>query len=185
MEVVEIVYLICFFLGLGFAVLTAILSGVFGGFDAGLDVGHGHVDASGADAGGHFSPWNPIVLSMFLSSFGGSGLICHKYLHLSLGWQLSISSVAGFGIGAIVFWMVAKLFRSAQASSEVKLHEVIGKEAEVTVSIPVNGMGQVAYIAGGRCTGTATSSDNSPIPQGSQVKIIKIVGSTFYVERIP
>ena len=37
----EIAYLICFFLGLGFAVISALLSGVFAGGDA-------HVDGSGA-----------------------------------------------------------------------------------------------------------------------------------------
>ena len=186
MEVVEIIYLVCFFLGLGFAVLTGLLSGVFGGFDAGLDIGGGDagMDAGGAD-GGHFSPFNPIVIAMFLASFGGAGIISKNYLELSLGPQLGIASVAGFGIGGAVFWMLIKFFRIAQASSEVKLHDVIGKDAEVTISIPPDGVGQIAYISGGRYTSAATSVDNSDIPQGSQVKIRKIVGTTFYVERIP
>lgn len=181
---VEIVYTICFVLGLGFAVLTALLSGFLGGFDTGIDVG-GHHGATVDHGHHHFSPWNPIVIAMFLVSFGGAGMISKNYFGLALPGQLAVSGSAGFAVGGLVFWAIWKLFSAAQGSSEVHLEELVGQEAEVTVSIPSAGMGQIAYVSGGRHVGVAVSVDGEPIPEGSVVKISKIAGSTFYVERVP
>lgn len=186
----EVVYLICFFLGLGFAVLTTILSGVLGGFDAGLDIGGADVggldvDAGSADAGAHFSPWNPMVISIFLASFGGVGIICKNYIGMPLLPQLGFASLAAFAVGGVTFWLLAKFFSVVEVSSDVKVADIIDKEAEVTIAIPGDGVGQIAYISGGRYTSPAASIDKTNISQGSNVKIRKIVGSTFYVERIP
>ena len=184
MEALETIYAICFFLGLGFAVLSAVLAGVFGGFDAGLDVGG---DVGGVDGGdaGHFSPWNPTIIAMFLGSFGGAGMICQRAGLTSPFVQLPIALSAGFGVGAVTFWLMLKFFQGAKASSEVKLADVIGKEAEVTVGILPGEVGQIVYIMGGRHLAQATAVDRAEIPTGSNVKIRKIVGTTFYVERIP
>lgn len=187
MEALEIIYMICFFLGVGFAVLSAILGGMLGGADTGMDAG---VEAPGdvghADAGhGHFSPWNPMVIALFLASFGGIGLICQRVGVESLFVQLPTSIGGGVVIAGTLGLLLAKLVRAGEKSSEVKEADLVGHEAEVTITIPDGGVGQIAYIMGGRQTSTAQAADRGAIPAGSQVKITKIVGTTFYVERIP
>jgi membrane protein implicated in regulation of membrane protease activity len=187
-DALETAYLICFFVGLGFALISALLSGLFGGADGGVDAGGAH--AGGADHGAghghhHLSPWSPLVIAMVLVSFGGIGMICRNALGLAPAVQIPVAAGGAIGVGALVSWLVGKFLYTLQVSSDVKLADLVGREAEVTIAIPPDGMGQIAYIAGGRYTSVAASADNTAIPQGSVVKISNIVGNTFYVERIP
>lgn len=189
MEAFEIVYLICFFLGVGFAVLSAILGGMLGGTDAAVDahadIGHGHADIGHDSGHHHFSPWNPMVIAMFLASFGGTGLILQKVGVGNLLVQLPASLASGFVIAGVLGLLLAKILRVGESSTEVREADLIGHEAEVTIGIPESGVGQIAYVMGGRHTSPAQAADRGAIPSGSQVKIIKIVGTTIYVERIP
>lgn len=186
MDWIEIVYLICFFLGLGYAIIQGLLSGVFdGGHDAAPD-GAGHFDASGhadASGGAHFSPLSPVVLSMFVASFGGTGLILKK-IGLPMYGHIPLAGVSGLVIAAIVFYVFWKLFTVTQASSEAKMDDIIGIEAEVITPIPPNGMGEIAYTAKQqRFNGAARAVDNREIPARAVVRIVKVVSNTFFVER--
>ena len=67
MDFLEGLYLICFFLGLGFAIISSLLSGVFSG-DAEKSA-DAEVDTGGVDEGFHFSPLSPVTLAMFIASF--------------------------------------------------------------------------------------------------------------------
>jgi len=179
MEWIEIVYLICFFLGLGFALISGLLSGVFGGGDA-------HVDAGGHDAHVgdiHFSPLSPVVIAMFVASFGGAGLIL-KRVGLPLYGHIPLAALSGLVVGAIVFYFFWKIFSTAQASSEAHVDELVGTEAEVTTPIPANGVGEITYIVKQqRYSAPARAMDNREIPTRAVVRIAKIVSNTYYVER--
>lgn len=189
MTYLEIAYLICFFLGLGFAVISALLSGVFAG-----DV-HGHIDTSGApdvhadasahDGGVHFSPLSPVTVSMFLASFGGTGIICKRYFDLGPQVQIPIAAMSGFVVAGFVGWLMFSLVKAASANTLVRVEDLIGRDAEVSIGIPKEGMGQIVYVQGGRQTAPARAADNSEIPSGSVVKIVRMVGNTFFVERAP
>lgn len=184
----EIAYLICFFLGLGFAVISALLSGVFAGGDAHVDSSGApdvHADVGATDGGVHFSPLSPVSISMFLASFGGAGIITAKYFHLPVTAQIPISAGSGFAVSLTVAWLMFSLVKAASSSSTVRVADLVGLDAEVDVSIPKDGMGQISYIRGGRHTAGAKSADNTDIPTGSVVKIVRIVGNTYFVERVP
>jgi len=57
-------------------------------------------------------------------------------------------------------------------------------EAEVTVSIPNNGLGEIAYaLRGARLTSSAQTADNKELPARTTVKIVKQVGNTYIVEK--
>ncbi len=182
MAVIEIVYLICFFLGLGFAIVSGLLSGVFGGHDADA----GHPDASGPDGhsgAAHFSPWSPVVFAMFVATFGGTGIILRK-LGFSPLIQIPSAVGSGFLISALTFYLFWKIITTTQATSQPHLDDVIGSEAEVTTTIPYNGIGEISYTAKQqRFTGPARSTDNKEIPARAVVRIVKIVSNTFFVER--
>jgi membrane protein implicated in regulation of membrane protease activity len=189
MDTMEIIYLICFFLGLGFAVISGLLSGVFsGGAEAHVDVGGGHgaMDPTGAPDGTlHFTPLSPVTIAMFISSFGGTGIICYKLFELKSPLvHIPISAASGFVVAGIVFYIFYKVFSVTAGSSEARVAEVVGQDAEVTVPIPANGLGEIAYIVReSRYTNPARSIDGKEIPAHAQVKIVKLVGNTYVVQK--
>ena len=54
--------------------------------------------------------------------------------------------------------------------------------ATVITPIPANGVGEIAYVqAGSRYSAPARDERGSPVANGQTVKIVRIVGSQFYV----
>lgn len=231
---IEFVYLVCFLVGLFYALVAGVLTGLFGGgegaghveagagdLDAGggldvgevgadtdlgghVEVGAGDLDAGGdvdLDAGGqevahagpgageavdqgvvHFSPLSPIVIAMFLTAFGGAGLITSGPLGLKPLVSVPLSVVAGFAVGALTFLLFYKLVQATQASSEAAVAGLVGLEAEVTVPIPRDGTGEIAYVARGtRYTAPARSAEGITLAAHTPVVIRRIAGNTFFV----
>jgi membrane protein implicated in regulation of membrane protease activity len=193
-SIIEIVYLVAFFLGLGFAVLSALLSDVFhsdaaiGDIDvhpAGPDVDLGQ--PHGIHTGGvHFPILSPVTISTFVASFGGMGIILLK---LKPEWgtfvHIPISIVVGLGVALSTAYLFYRLFGKAQISSAAREADIIGLEADVSITIPANGMGQISYVAiGGRATASAKSDDGSEVKQGEKVRIMKIAGGVYTVQKI-
>jgi membrane protein implicated in regulation of membrane protease activity len=192
-DVLEFVYLVCFFLGLGFALLSGLLAGVFTGHAGGhIDTG-GHLDA-GTDGGSidgahspghvHYSPLSPVTIAMFISTFGGVGILLKKadfpiYLHLPA------AAFSGILVGGLVSYAFYRIMLATQASSHGRENEAIGTQAEVTVPIPHVGLGEVAYVLrGSRYTNPAKSVDGKELPVNTLVKIVNQVGTTFIVQKI-
>lgn len=194
-------YWICFISGVGYAVIGALLGGLFGfehgGVEAGggfepaghdfgtsTDVGAGHGEAWGGHGPGEvaISPLSPMTMATFSTVFGGTGLILTNMFHQSLYVSLPASVIAGFLVAAAVFSLFYRVFASVQASSEVQMGALVGLTAEVTCAIPADGVGEVAYVTlGGRYTGIARSETGQPIPRHAAVKITRVVGNTVYV----
>jgi len=204
----NLVYLVCFLLGLCYAVIGAIF-GSFGGggdvdtggdigadLDAGGDLGGGHdvvsgVDATAADVG-HvpggmehgptISPLSPPIVAMTLVTFGGTGIIFTKLV----GWEaLSLlpSSISGISMGVVTFLLFYAMARKIQGSSSPSLRETIGLEAEAITPIPPDGVGEIAYVARGtRFTARARSISGGTLPSHSPVRIVKWVGNTAQVK---
>jgi membrane protein implicated in regulation of membrane protease activity len=190
---IEIVFVGCFVLGLVYAIISTIFSGIFGGgheggHEAGFDVGHdiaGDVDSTGgADSGTiHFSPLSPVIIAMFVTAFGGMGMICLKFFKLSVYASLPIAVLAGILIAGATFFLFAALFKVTQGSSESRQSDMVGMEAEVITTIPSEGLGEVAYVSKEtRYTASARSAYKTEIKAHSVVTIEKIVGNTFFVK---
>lgn len=208
-------YLMCFFIGFFYAIITGILSGVFGGGDADasgadLDVGGADVDIGGADvdvdvgdvdvdvgdidadvggadahAGPHLSPLSPITIAMFSSSFGAIGAILTKfYPGFGTVPVLGVAILSGVVIAGVTMWFFWRLFRSTQESSEARVSDIIGVDAEVITTIPAEGFGEIAYVARGtRFNSTARSIDGKEVPRNATVTIRRVVGNVCYVRR--
>jgi len=75
---------------------------------------------------------------------------------------------------------------SPTISSEVRQARLIGQVAEITTPIPVNGVGQIAFVAeGSRVTYSARATDEqSAFERGTPVRIERIVGGMAYVSAI-
>lgn len=197
-------YWVCFVVGLAWAVIAAVLGGIFG-FDQGdvggidvdadgmdfehdfgagqdMDAGHGGADFGAAPDAPAISPLSPAVLATFVTTFGGVGVITTSMFKFPLLFSLPVSFVAGMGIAAVVFVVFYRVFQAVQASSEMKVADSVGLEAEVTVAIPKEGVGQIAYVArGGRFTVPARSEEGVEIARYAAVRISKVVGNTYHV----
>jgi len=197
-----IAYWICFAVGSGYATVTAILGGFFGlahhAGDFGGGVGHadmGHDYGGGHDASGHgdafatggdmepvIAPLSPATISVFLTTFGGVGVILTSLFHLNVLVTLPASTAAGLAVAGGVFVLFYHLFTKVQASSETRMAEVIGLSAEVTVPIPDGGLGEIAYVCrGARLVASARADDGQAITRRAAVRIVRQVGSTLYV----
>ncbi|MCB9892576.1 MAG: NfeD family protein [Planctomycetes bacterium] len=173
----ETVYLTCLFVGLFFALGSLLLSNIVGS--------DGDLGADGADGsdGPHLGPWSPPVIAIFLVGFGGVG-----YYTCELGYGLAVSvpvaTAGGFVTGGVGAWILAKFIAISEGDSNITSRSLIGAFAEVVTSIPAQGMGEIVVAAmGSRLTGPAVSAHHEPIPAGSTVRILQIIGGTYHVER--
>jgi membrane protein implicated in regulation of membrane protease activity len=189
-DVLEFIYLVCFFLGLGFAVLSALLSGLFSGhmgahMDSGGLHGHGHDAGVHSDDGTvHYSPLSPVTIAMFVSTFGGTGILYKRFIHPQFWVHVPMAAVSALVVAGIVSWVFYRIMLATQSTSQPRAEEAIGMEAEVTVSIPHQGLGEIAYtLRGARLTSSAKTADNKEIPARAMVKIVKQVGNTCIVEK--
>jgi membrane protein implicated in regulation of membrane protease activity len=122
------------------------------------------------------------ILSVFVTAFGGFGAI-----GIHLGYSTELSTVIGVA-GGLVFGTIIYLFASflfsQQASSEVRVSDLAGSIAQVTVAIPRAGVGQIRCAMGESVVEKiARSQDGEQIPLNTLVKIEAIVGETVVVRR--
>lgn len=188
-DVLEFVYLVCFFLGLGFALLSGLLSGVFSGHaDAQFD--SAQMDGGGALEGSHhagdvsYSPLSPVTIAMFISTFGGVGILL-KNAGLPLYVHIPVAAFSGILVGGLVSYAFYKIMLATQGSSHARANEAVGTEGEVTIPIPHLGLGEVAYVLRGtRYTNPAKTADGKELPLSTPVKIVNQVGTTFIVQKV-
>lgn len=167
------------FLGIGAVgflfLLTSLVFGEifehFGGdFDHGLDHGGPGV-------------LSPRVLSVFVTAFGGVGAIG---IQQGLGTVMSsVLGVASGGVLATLIYFFARFLYGQQASSTISSSDLVGRTAQVIVSIPPNDSGQVRCLVGETLIDKiARSKDGSAIPYNSLVTIEEVIGEVVIVHPI-
>jgi len=164
--------------GLAFLLVMLFVGELFGGdhdFHAG-EAG-GHVES--ATEGGP-SIFSARIMASFLTAFGAGGVL-GRYLDLSHPAASGVGVVAGIVLASAVY-QFAHLLYSQQASSEVRMSGLVGQTAEVTVSIPASGHGQVSIVSRGEQTSQiARSREGTPIPAGSLVVVTALAGDSLIV----
>jgi class 3 adenylate cyclase len=189
---IEAIYLLSFVAGVVYALVGGVMTGVLGGHGhhaglAGHDLhqGMGHSgDALHVDTEGEvqLSPISPVTVTMFGTAFGGVGLIGSHALALPALFSLPVALLSGLMIAGVAFYAFSKLFQVTESSSEAHVMELVGLEAEVITAIPLQGLGEVAYVARGtRFTAPARSEDGKLHPAPSKVLIARIMDNIFCV----
>ncbi len=186
----EWMYYTSFLVGFVYALVSFLLGHVGG--DGLEDAGSG--DAGGADVGGDvgghdvsLSPFSPVVIAMFLATYGGAGVICIKMFEIqNVAIHMPVSLVSGLLGGTLTFMFFFKLFAAVQGSVLPTSRDIVGTEAEVIMTIPGHEkLGEITYIARkSRMNAPARSEDGTQIPAHTTVVISKIVGSTMYVKPV-
>ena len=139
--------------------------GIDSGLDGGTD-GHGLLDSR--------------VISVFVTSFGGFGAI-----GIQMGLGIVASSLIGLAGGVVLGGVVslfARFLYKQQSSSSVGAAQMVGRTAQVIVSIAPGSLGQVSCRVGEeRIEKLARSKDNLEIKAGAMVRVEEIAGDSVIV----
>ncbi len=160
--------------------LFLLISLVFGEIFDHFDFAHGFDHDLDHGGPGFFSAR---VLSVFITAFGGFGAI-----GVYNGYGILASSFFGLAGGIVlasVIYFFARFLFAQQASSGTSEADLIGRTAEVTVSIPGGGVGQIRCLIGeSRIDKIARTRDGTAIPYNSLVKIEEIIGESAIVSQL-
>ena len=183
-----IIYTACLAIGLLFTIISAFLGHLLGGGHEGGDIGTGgHVEA-GMDTHGMpgFSFFSPTVLASFITAFGAFGIVFSHIEATSGVWASApLAAVSGGIVAGIVFLLFDYIFKKTQSSSESQIASLPGQTASIITPIPLNGVGEIAYVQGGtRYTAPARTEDGHAIGSGKSVRISRVIGTQFYVEQL-
>jgi hypothetical protein len=182
-----LLYAVCFGVGLLFALLSAVFGHIGGGHgEAAHDAGaHGHAEAgSGVHDMPGFAPVGPTTIATFVTAFGGIGMMLARIdvAHALIG---PIATVGALAIAAAVGWGFSVVFRRTQSSSEGHVAALVGQDATVITPIPASGVGEIAYVQGGsRYSAPARNESGAMVAGGATVRIVRVVGSQFYVNTL-
>lgn len=158
-------------IGFIFLLISLVVGDIFDsfGFETGLDGGadgHGFLDSR--------------VISVFVSSFGGFGAI-----GIQMGLGIVASSLMGLAGGVVLGGLVslfARFLYKQQSSSSIGTAQMIGRTAQVIVSIAPGSLGQVSCRIGEeRVEKLARSKDNREIKAGAMVRVDEIAGDSVIV----
>ncbi len=165
------IFLVIAAIGFVFLLVSLVVGDIFDsfGFDTGVDggtEGHALLDSR--------------VLSVFVTSFGGIGAI-----GIQMGLSIVASSLLGLAGGIVLGGLVslfARFLYKQQSSSSVGTSQMIGRTAQVTVSIAPGNLGQISCRIGEeRIEKLARSRDNLEIKAGAMVRVEEIAGDSVIV----
>lgn len=176
-----LIYLVCFGVGVFFAIISAFLANGGSHPDAHPD-GHAEAGLSGHNMPA-FAPLSPTTIATFVTAFGGFGLILSKIEATARPWlNLPLAAFGGFAVAVLVFFIFSRIFRATQSSSEGRVAELFGQSATVITPIAAGGVGEIAYVQGGtRYTAAARTEETRELANGTRVRIVRAAGSQFYV----
>ena len=183
MDIITI-YLVCIGVGLLFAAVSAFFAEGSGGHEGHGDSHAGHAECGhGANDMPGFSSLSPTSIATFVTAFGGFGLIFSKIELTRSAWlSVPLAALGGLVVAALVVVVFNKIFRATQSSSEGRVAELFGTSATVITPIGAGGVGEIAYVQGGsRYTAAARALDESEIPSGAKVRIVRVAGSLLFV----
>lgn len=173
MNTLLLLFLIMGGFGFLFLIVSLFIGDVFDSFDFGFD----HPDVDGGSGVGVL---DSRVISVFLTAFGLIGAVS-----LNAGIGAILSLIVGLGSGLVfggVIFAFGYLLYSQESTSSVSDRDLIGRMAQVTVTIKPSSVGQISCVVGEeRVEKLARSSDGEEISVGETVLIEDMAGETFIV----
>ncbi|MGO4371866.1 protease [Paenibacillus sp. MCAF20] len=172
----ETLYLACLIGG----ILYAIVSVIFGDWlSLALD---GVLDFLSFD--GH-SWLQPTALVGSITVFGGAGIMLTRYTSLSIGVVLALALLIALAAGVGVFFLYVRPMERSENSIAFSMNALSGSLAEVLVSIPDKGYGEVLVKVGAGFTNQiAASYEGVPITAGSRVVVVEVKDRTLFVSEV-
>jgi len=163
----NIVFFVCFGVGVGFVVLSFLIGELGGGAD-------------GLESGASFL--KPSVISAFLTVFGGVGLIAQSRTIAVVA--VGVAALAAFAVSFLFYRFIIVPLQRAQNTSTVEKQSLIGRDATVIEFIPQGRFGKISLsVNGNKLSGPAKSEDGNEIARGQTVEVVYIDKNTYHVRR--
>jgi len=147
--------------------------------------GRGAASAGGGQpAEFQFPFFSPLALATLFGALVAWGLIIQQGFGASDTLSLTVAVPAAVVTAYLVTYAGFRLVTGSQGSSQIRLADLEGADAEVITPIPAGGVGEVAAMAGGqRFSGPAREVDGKDVPRGAVVRVKTMVGATLVVEK--
>ena len=146
-----------------------------GGFHMDLPMDADAPDQLHTDPGDSFKILSLQSLSAFLMGFGWAGLGGLR----GSGWDAGASVLVGVVGGVAMVWLLGWMLRvvyDLQASGNIPMAHVAGKEGEVYVTVPAGGggHGRVRVVVDGRERFYPASSESGELERGARVRVERV-----------
>jgi len=165
----SVVFAVCFIVGAGFVVITAIFGEVLGVIDSGLSTG--------------VAPFKPVLLALFLTVFGGLGLIFQMFF-ADVWIAAGLAALAGLVIAYALYRHVIVRLMKWQNTSAHEKQSLIGHQAKISESIPQGGFGKITFTVNDNIVSApAKSETGEEIKRGEAIEIVYIDKNTYYVRK--
>ncbi|MFD1177010.1 NfeD family protein [Paenibacillus puldeungensis] len=163
----------CFVGGALFAIISALLGDLIGGWLDGL------LDFTSLDF------LKPVVTASVVTGFGGAGIILSRYTGLSAVTVVIFALLIAVVLGLIIYFAYVKPMENSENSTAYSEAELPGKVGEVTVPIPQEGYGEVMLkLVGGNTLHIAVSWDRREIPAGTIVVVVDVKDGIVQVSEL-
>lgn len=111
-------------------------------------------------------------VAAFLMGAGWGGLGAFK----GIGLDLPISVVIAALSGAFMMWLLAIMFRllfAMQASGNISIHDTVGKEADVSITVPESrsGVGEVTVVINGTMRNFQAVTEGEQLDRTTRTRI--------------
>jgi len=199
----EVFYLVCFFVGLAFSLLSLLgglghFGGHFGGHmhvghmphaphlphAVGAHVPHARIAVKGGPSGATVPWWNFFSLTIFLCWFGAAGYLITRHGTLVAGVVLLLAALCGVAGGALVFLFLTRVLLPHERELTADETEVVGAVGRVSAPIRSGGTGEMVYEQlGARRSVPARAEDGEPIQKQEEVFVVRYEKGIAYVRR--
>ncbi|GIO25933.1 NfeD family protein [Ornithinibacillus bavariensis] len=126
--------------------------------------------------------FNPTLLLAFIVFLSSSGYVLELVTPMSSTAILLISLAFAFIMSALLHFFVLIPLSSAEESIAFTEESLKGRVGKVIISVPMDGFGEVVIDGkSGMVTRPATSYENKPIPEGTEVLVLEIKDRVLYV----
>jgi len=166
-------YWVLFIVGIILAVLTIVFGELIGGLvDGVFDI----ISVEGPDF------MHPMTVVGGLTILGGAGILLTNYTSWEATYVLVVALVITLVSSILLYFVYIRPMRHAESSTGYSIQDLIGKVAEVSVSVPAVGFGEVIVRSGaGNANEIAASFDKIEIERGAQVVIIDVKDGIVFV----
>lgn len=166
---------ICFGVGVVLTVVLFLLGGVLDLFDGDLDFDLDFLDFN-------LGIPSPMLILIFLTVFGGSGMLLYHPLEAVPVVIVVIAGLLGIALSTFINQGIIKPLKKAQNTSTPEEEEIIGLPANVTETIERGGCGEITYsIHGNTYSSPAKAVNGDAIVKGTVVAICWIQDYVYYV----
>jgi hypothetical protein len=178
----NILYLICFVLGLVLSLLAA-FAGTGHLHFGHIRLGHGHIRTHVKGGPANVSAINGFTLPAFLCWFGGAGYLLQNYSPIITPLVILLAIASGLLGAGLLYVALFKLLLPHERVMTAEDTRMDGVVARVSDEIRANGgTGEILFTQlETRRSAAARSENGAPIPRGTEVVVLRYAKGIAYV----